>query len=55
MPTTDLGEVPRTHEEVQEGIPGHITSRPDRATFSLSGRSRSLLLDQLLLYSYIHP
>ena len=55
-PTTDLGEVPRTHEEVQEGIrSGQITNRPDKAMSSRSGRSRPLLPDQLLLYSYIPP
>ena len=51
---TDSREVPRTHEEVREGIPsGQITSWPDKATSSQSGCSRSLLLDRLLLYSYI--
>ena len=54
VPMTDSREVPRTHEEVREGIPsGQITSWPDKATSSQSGCSRSLLLDRLLLYSYI--
>ena len=56
MPTTYSREVPRTHEEVRESIPsGWITSLPDKATSSRSKRSRSLLPDQLLLYSYIPP
>ena len=55
-PSADLGEVPPTHEEVREGIPSEqTTSRPAKATSSRSGRSRSLLPDRLLLYSYIHP
>ena len=55
-PTTDLREVPRTHEEVREGIPSyHITSRPYKATSSQTKGSRSLLHDWLLLNSYIPP
>ena len=55
-PLADLGEVPRTHEEVMEGIPlEHITSRPDVATSSRSGRNRPLLPNRMLLYSYIPP
>ena len=55
-PTADLGEVPQTHEEVREGIPlGEMSSRPDKATSSRSEHSRSLLPDQLFLYSYIPP
>ena len=51
-----LGEVPLTHEEVREGNPSEqITSRPDKATSSRSGHSRSLLPDRLLLNSYIPP
>ena len=55
-PSTDLGDVPLTHEEVREGIPSElIASRPYKATSSRFGRSRSLLPDRLLLYSYIPP
>ena len=55
-PSADLGEVPLTHEEVQEDIPSkQTTSRLAKATSSWSGRSRLLLPDQLLLYSYIPP
>ena len=55
-PMADLGEVPPTHEEVWEGIPSEkITSRPDKVTSFRSGRSRSLLHNQLLLNSYILP
>ena len=55
-PMADLEEVPRTYEEVREGIPlGEMSSRPDKATSSRSERSRSLLPDRLLLYSYIPP
>ena len=54
-PLVNLRDVPLTHEEVREGTPsGQITSRPDKATSSRSGR-RPLLLDRLLLYSYIPP
>ena len=53
-PLADLGEFPRTHGEVREGIPlEHITSRPDETTSFRSGRSRLLLPDRLLLYSYL--
>ena len=35
MPTKNLVEVPRTHEEVWEGIPlEEMSSRPDKATSS---------------------
>ena len=52
----DLGEVPLTHEEVREGIPSEQTaSRLAKVTSSRVGRSRSLLPDRLLLYSYIPP
>ena len=52
----DLGEVPLTHEEVWEGIPLEQTaSRPAKAMLSRAGRSRSLLPNRLLLYSYIPP
>ena len=55
-PLADLGKVPRTHEEVREGIPlEQITSWPDAASSSLSGHSKSLLPDRMLLYSYIPP
>ena len=52
----DLGEVPLTHEEVQEGTPSEqITSRPDKAMSSRSRRSRLLLPNQLLMNSYMPP
>ena len=42
-PSADLGEVPLTHEEHWESIPSEkIASRPDKATSSRSGSSRSL-------------
>ena len=54
--SADLGDVPLTHEEVRKGIPSEqIASRPDKAMSSRSGRSRPLLLNQLLLNSYIPP
>ena len=56
VPMADSGEVPQTHEEVRDGIPlGQITSQPDKATSSRPERSRPLLPDRLLLYSYIPP
>ena len=56
MPSVHLGEVSLTHAEVQEHIPSvQIVSRPDKATSSRFGRSRSLLPDRLLLNSYIPP
>ena len=56
MLTANLGEVPLTHEEVQEGIPSErITSRLNKATSSRTGRSRPLLPARLLLNSYIPP
>ena len=52
----DLGEVPLTYEEAREGIPlEQIASRPTKAMLSWARSSRSLLLDRLLLYSYIPP
>ena len=52
----DLGKVPLTHEEVQEGTPSEqTTSRSAKAMSSLSERSKSLLSNRLLLYSYIPP
>ena len=52
----NLGEVPITHEEVREGIPSEQTAnRPAKAMSSQVRRSRSLLPDRLLLYSYIPP
>ena len=55
-PSTDLGDVPLTHEEVREGIPlEQTTLRPDKATSSRFEHSRLLLPDRLLLYSYIPP
>ena len=54
--SADLGEVSLTHAEIQEDIPlEHIASRPDKATSTRAGRSRSLLPDRLLLNSYIPP
>ena len=54
--STDLEGVTLTHREVREGIPSEqSTNRSDKATSSWSGRSRLLLLDQLLLNSYILP
>ena len=54
--SADLREVPLTHEEVREGIPSEqIISRPNKATSSRFGRSRSLLPDRLLMNSYIPP
>ena len=45
-----------THAEVHEDIPfEQIASLPDMATSTWAGRSRSLLLDRLLLNSYIPP
>ena len=56
MSSENLGDVPLTHEEVQEGIPSEkTTSRPDKATSSRSGRSRPFIPNRLLLYSYIPP
>ena len=50
----DLGKVPLTHEEVREGTPSEqTTSQPTEATSSRFRRNRPLLLDRLLLYSYI--
>ena len=44
--SADLGEVSLTHVEVREGIPlEQIASRPDKATASRPGRSRSMLPD----------
>ena len=55
-PSSDLREVPLTHEEVREDISlEQTTSRPAKATSSRFGRSRPLLLNWLLLYSYIPP
>ena len=55
-PSVELGDIPLTHEEVREGIPSEqASSRPNKATSSQSGRNRPLLLDRLLLYSYIPP
>ena len=52
----DLEEVPLTHAEVQEDIPpNQIASRSNKAKSTQAGRSRSLLLDWLLLNSYIPP
>ena len=54
--STNLGEVSLAHVEVQDDIPSEqITSRPDKATSTRARCSRSLLLDCLLLNSYIPP
>ena len=51
-----LGEVPLTHKEARGGIPSKQTAnRPAKAISSRARHSRSLLLDRLLLYSYIPP
>ena len=50
----DLGEVSPTHTEVQEDIPSeYIVGRSEKAKSTRAGRSRPLLLDRLLLNSYI--
>ena len=52
----DLGEVSSTHAEVQEDIPSeHIVGRSNKSKSIQDGRNRSLLLDRLLLNSYIPP
>ena len=52
----NLGGVPLTHEEVREGIPLEQTSNwPTKAVSSRVERSRTLLPDRLLLYSWIPP
>ena len=54
--SVDLGEVSTTHVEVQEDIPSEqVASRPNKVTSTRAGRSRSLLLDRLLLNFYIPP
>ena len=54
--STDLGEVPLTHEKVWKGIPlEQITNQPNKPMSSRSGLSRPLLPDRLLLNSYIPP
>ena len=56
VPSSDLGDVPLNHEEVREGIPSkQIASRPDKATSSRSRNCKPLILDRLLLNSYIPP
>ena len=52
----DFGEVSPTHVEVQEEIPlEQIVGRSDKSKSTRAGRSRSFLLDRLLLNSYIPP
>ena len=52
--SADLKEVSLTHVEIQDDIPSKkIASRPDKATSTWDGLSRSLLPDRLLLNSYI--
>ena len=52
----DLGEVSPTHTKVQEDIPSeYIVGRSDKAKSTQARRSKSLLLDRLLLNSYIPP
>ena len=54
--STDLGEVPLTHEKVWKCIPfEQITNQPDKPMSSRSGLSRPLLPDRILLNSYIPP
>ena len=54
--STDLEEVSLTHAEVKEDTPSEqVASWPDKATSTRTGRSRPLLLDWLLLNSYIPP
>ena len=54
--STDLEEVSQTHVEVKEDTPSEqVANRPDKATSTWTRRSRSLLLDRLLLNSYIPP
>ena len=54
--STNLEEVSPTHAEVKEDTPSEqVSSRLDKATSTQTGRSRSLLLDRLLLNSYIPP
>ena len=53
---SDLEEVPPSHEEAPGDIPSEQTSsRPSQAMLSQAERSRLLLPDRLLLYSYIPP
>ena len=54
--SVDLGEVSPTHAEVQEDIPSEqIAGRSNKAKSTQAGHSRPLLLDWLLLNSYIPP
>ena len=53
---SDLEKVPLSHEEARGDRPSEQTaSRSSQAMLSLVRRSRSLLPDRLLLYSYIPP
>ena len=53
---SDLEEVPPSHEEAQVDIPLEQTAnRPSQTMLSRAEHSRSLLPNQLLLYSYIPP
>ena len=53
---SDLEEVPPSHEEAWGDIPLEQTAnRPSQAMLSRVGRSRPLLPDRPLLYSYIPP
>ena len=52
----DLEKVPPSHEEARGDIPlEQTTSQSPQAMLTWAGRSRSLLSDRLLLYSYIPP
>ena len=52
----DFGEVSLTYAKVQEEIPSEqIASWSDKDKSTRAGCCRSLLLDQLLLNSYIPP
>ena len=53
---SDLEEVPLNHEEARGDILSEQTANwPSQAMLSRVERSRSLLLDRLLLYSYTPP
>ena len=52
----DLGEVSLTPAKVQEDIPSkQIVGQSNKAKSTRAGHSKSLLLNQLLLNSYIPP
>ena len=54
--SVDLEKVSLTHAEVKEDTPSEqVANWPDKATSTWTKRSKSLLLDRLLLNSYISP